>query len=540
MSLTPRAVLAGSVFGLLLAAGNVYMGLRTGFWEIGIVTATVLAAALYPALRRRVDPVEVTVIQSIATATGAGPAAAGLLGAVPALALLGAPAPAWAVIGFGIGAGAVGVLLAHGLRRRLLEDENLPFPSGIAAAEVLRTAGSTGARPLGVAAAVAAAFTGLRDGPGWIPAALLAGGRLGTLGLGVALSPMLVGAGALVGVANARALALGSALAWFVITPALLRAGAIADLSYVTAAGWLLWPGVGLVIGSAIVSLVADLRAFAAGMADMGAIARGASRSAGTVALTAGAVVLMVGAAHAGLGLDLRAAVLVALPTVIGTVACARLAGRTDVSPIGDVGQVLQGSAGALGAGAVGATGAGALAASIASQTTISLWSLRAGARLGVAPALQLRAQVLGVVLGSAAAVPLYTAFVRAHGLGSAELPAPTALRWQALAEAVGTGGHLPHGALPLLAASVLAGVLLEMAGRRWLQGRLPSPGVVGLGFLVPAHYVGAMALGALLGAWAVRRGRGRYVEPVAAGAIVGESVVALAVAAMMSAAGPR
>lgn len=533
-------MLAGSVFGLLLAAGNVYMGLRTGFWEIGIVTATVLAVALSPALRRRADPVEVTVIQSVATATGAGPAVAGLLGAVPALALLGAPPPAWAVIGFGIGAGALGVLLAHGLRRRLLEDENLPFPSGIAAAEVLRTAGSTGARPLGLAAALSAAFTALREGPGWIPPALLAGGRLGTLGLGVALSPMLIGAGALVGVANASALALGSALAWFVITPALLRAGAIPELSYVSAASWLLWPGVGLVLGGAIASLVADLRAFAAGVADMGTLARGASRSAGTLALAVAAGALMIGAAHAGLGLDLRVAALVAVPTLVGTVASARVAGRTDVSPVGDVGQVLQGSAGALGAGAVGATAAGALPASVAGQATIALWSLRAGARLGVPPALQLRGQMLGVVLGSVVAVPLYTAFVRAHGLGSAELPAPTALRWRALAEAVGTGGHLPPGALALLAASALVGVLLEVAGRGRLRGRLPSPGVVGLGFLVPAHYVGAMLLGALLGAWQARRGRGAYVEPVAAGAIVGESVVALAVAGVMSAAGPR
>ncbi|ACG73269.1 oligopeptide transporters, OPT superfamily [Anaeromyxobacter sp. K] len=540
MSLTPRAVLAGSVFGLLLAAGNVYMGLRTGFWEIGIVTATVLAAAVYPLLGRRLDATDATITQSIATGTGAAPAVAGLLGAVPALELMGAAPPAWTVVAFGIGAGVLGLLLAHGLRRRLLEEEALPFPSGIAAAEVLRTHAGSGARALTVSGVLAAALTALRDGPGLVPAMLLTGGRAGALGLGVALSPMLAGAGALVGVANASALAAGSALAFFVITPILVRTGAIADVTFVSSAAWLLWPGVGLVLGGSVASLAADLRAFGAGVADLGALLRGASRSRVALAFTVGAAILMVGAAHVGFGLHLGVAALVAVPSLLGAVACARVAGRTDVAPIGEVGQVLQGGAGALGTGALAATAAGALPSSVGGQAAISLWSLRAGARLGVPPALQLRAQFLGIVLGIAAAVPLYRAFVHAHALGSVELPAPTALRWRALAEAVGGGGHLPHGALLLLVAGTLVGALLELASRGRLRGKVPTPGALGLGFLVPAHYVGTMLLGALLGAWQARRGRGTVVEPVAAGAIVGESLVALIAAAVASGAGPR
>ena len=57
----------------------------------------------------------------------------------------------------------------------------------------------------------------------------------------------------------------------------------------------------------------------------------------------------------------------------------------------------------------------------------------------------------------------------------------------------------------------------------------MPSPGVLGLGFLVPAHYAVAMLVGAGLATLATRRGGGARPEPVAAGAIAGESVTALA-----------
>ena len=63
----------------------------------------------------------------------------------------------------------------------------------------------------------------------------------------------------------------------------------------------------------------------------------------------------------------------------------------------------------------------------------------------------------------------------------------------------------------------------------------MPSPGVVGLGFLVPAHYAVAMLAGAVLAALAVRRGRSARIESIAAGAIAGESLAALAAGCLTS-----
>ncbi len=528
MELTFRAALVGVLLGALLAAGNVYMGLRTGFWETGVVTATVIAAAVLPMLGRSFDPVEITLVQAVAVSTGAVPAAAGLLGAVPGLALLGSAPPTWTVVLLGLGAGGLGIALAHGLRRRLLDEEALPFPSGVAAAELLRTREGTGARALGISGILSAVLTTVREAGLW-PTALLAPGRAGALGLGMALSPMLLGAGALIGLPSAWAIALGAGLAWLGIAPALVRGGMVPDASFAAAATWLLWPGVGLMLGGAASSLARDAGAFRAGAADLRFALKDVfgTRRLGGLALFAVALLLI--ALKAGFGLRFFEGALVCLPAALGAIACVRVAGRTDVSPSGEIGQVVQGATGALGLGPVGCSGAGAVAGGIASQSAVALWSLRAGARTGTPAVVQGRAHLLGLVAGAALAVPLYALFIHGNVLGSPGLPAPTAVRWRALAELVGGTSSLPSAAAWALPAAMAIGVLLDVAARaRW--GRfIPSPGVLGLGFLVPAHYAAAMLVGAAVAAASSRRGRAAGIEPIAAGAIAGESIAALA-----------
>ena len=79
---------------------------------------------------------------------------------------------------------------------------------------MLRTRGGAGARALGITGLLSAGLTALREG-GLFPAAFLVPGRAGALGLGLASSPMLLGAGALIGLVNASSLALGAGIAWW-------------------------------------------------------------------------------------------------------------------------------------------------------------------------------------------------------------------------------------------------------------------------------------------------------------------------------------
>jgi uncharacterized oligopeptide transporter (OPT) family protein len=552
-ALTLRAAVAGALVGLPLAVGNLYMVLKTGWWDSGSITASIVGFALLGALSRpggRAGPLETTAAMSLAAAMGAAPAAAGLLGALPALALLGRPVPAWAAAGWGMALGALGVLLALWLRRRLIEEEGLPFPTGLATAEVIAALHAGGAGGRGRAllggAGVAAAVAWLRDGwPAIVPAAALWPGRVGgvpgaALGLGLAVSPMMVGAGLLVGLQNGLSVLLGAALGWGLLAPDLVSRGAVAGAEYGALAAWLVWPGVALMVGSAAAALLGQARALGAGLSDLRSAGRGraAARGFGLVAAAAVPLALLIG--WAGLGLPpLLAAAGLALAVPLGA-ACGRAAGRTDVSPAGDVGQLAQVAVGALVPGGGGpSTAAGSVVAGAAAQTGVSLWSLRAGQRLGASPRGQGWAMLLGASLGAAVSAPVYAVLTAAQGVGTAAFPAPGAVRWKAVAEVMAGGASaMPPGALWAAAVALAAGVALELAARTRAGRFLPAPGALAVGFVAPAHYGAAIALGAVLAA-AVRALRPRAADGglplVGAGAIAGESVAGFLAALLVS-----
>src|SRR3979409_371007 len=78
--LRTRAPSAGLAVGALLCIANLYTGLKTGIWDSGQITASVLAFAL---LRGRLSRLENNTAQTAASAAGAVPAPAGPPGALP-------------------------------------------------------------------------------------------------------------------------------------------------------------------------------------------------------------------------------------------------------------------------------------------------------------------------------------------------------------------------------------------------------------------------------------------------------------------------
>src|SRR5216684_3193303 len=78
-TLSLRALASGLLVGAILCIANLYMGLKTGLWDGGQITASVLALALASG---RLTRLENNVAQTAACAVGGIPAAAGLLGAV--------------------------------------------------------------------------------------------------------------------------------------------------------------------------------------------------------------------------------------------------------------------------------------------------------------------------------------------------------------------------------------------------------------------------------------------------------------------------
>ena len=501
--LTARALLAGLGIGVVLAIGNVYMGLKTGLWDSGSITAAILGFGVLSRWSRGShSPLEDNVVATTASSVGAMPAVAGLLGAVPALALLGRAPSGPLLVGWGVALGILGVAVAAALRRRLLAEEALPFPSGLATAELIEamhaTPGERGrARVLLGAGVASAAFTTLRDGARLVPGVAAWSGSIAAvpgaaLTLGIAWSPMLVGAGAIAGPQNGLSILLGAAVAWVAIAPALIARGAVASAEYRDLVGWLVWPGMGLMLGGAAAALVSQAGAFVAGIRDVAALRRapdptlprerGAGRIAGVGVAAAAIAALVLG--RVGFELPVWQGVLaLGFGAVLSTV-CARAAGRTDISPAAEMGQLTQTAWGAMSPGQPSVTiGAGAIPAGQAAETAVALWSLQSGRRLGASPRAQVQAQLVGIALGAVVAIPVYLLLVRAHGLGTAALPAPFAMQWRSVAEVVTRGaGALPAGAGRAAAVAFAAGVALDGLARRPIGRFLPSPMAVGMG----------------------------------------------------------
>jgi uncharacterized oligopeptide transporter (OPT) family protein len=544
--LTARALAVGLGIGALLAVGNVYMGLKTGWWDSGSITASLIAFALLSAWSRaggrRASARETNLAQTTAVAVGAAPAAAGLLGAIPALSLLGRNTPGWIAGSWGLALGVLGVLLALALRRRLIEEERLPFPTGVATAGVIRAVHggeSSGARLLLGVGGASAALTAVREAS-WLPAVTalpgtLAGAPAAAFGLGFAWSPMMAGAGLVAGPQNGLGVLAGSLLAWAVIAPALVRSGAVPEAAYGPLVGWLAWPGVALMLGSASVSLAGQARTLPRALGDLARM-RGPGRAAVLLGVAACAGMMVVGA----LGFGLRpwqVVLALSLAAVLGGVS-ARAAGQTDIIPAGEVGQLAQIAGGLLARTSVATNaGMGSVVAGTASQAGVSLWSLKAGHELGASPRLQAVGMLAGTAVGAALAVPAYLLLARSHGIGTAALPVPGALPWKAIAEAAAGGlAALPPGAVGAAALAFGVGVALELLGRRRSGRFLPAPGAMGMGFIAPAHYAATIAAGALAGAaWrALRPARACALLPVVgAGAIAGESIAGVAAAAL-------
>lgn len=542
--LTLRALIAGSLLGAMLAAANVYTGLKTASIDGGSITASVLAVALFRGARRRFGPLENNVTQTIASSAAVMASTVGVLGPVPALAMSGYAAEPWLLVGWGLALGALGVLVAAVLRPQLISADGLPFPTGLATAEVIEaTASGAGsvlrrAGALAAAALLAGAFGWLRDGPGLIPQAfLLPGAILGTdmaaLSLGVSYSPLLFSTGLLIGARAAGAMLLGSLLAWAWIAPVLIDRGVVADAD--AARDWLIWPGASLMLASSLTSLLLEWPAIRRGLRDLGKV-RAGGRAFAWLALSCVAATVVV--ARLAFGLTPLATLACLALSLVLCVVCARSAGETDVAPVGAMGGVAQLMFG--GAGNVASLSAGSVVSGTATHTAQTLWAFKTGERLRASVRAQVLAALVGVTIGALIVVPTYEVLARVYGIGTARMPAPGVMSWKATADAVRGGlaalpPHAATAALLGLAGGALGSLLASTRYARWLI----SPVALGIGFLTPPAlgatvFLGGLALLGLERRWP--RWSAEHVSSIAGGAIAGESLFAVVLAALIAA----
>jgi uncharacterized oligopeptide transporter (OPT) family protein len=539
--LTLRAVGAGLAVGALLCATSLFLGLKTGISDSGDLTASILGFAIGRTIlrgRTLYSEHENQVSHTIGAMMSNAPVTMGLLVTLPGLTLLGHHWPWWGGITWGLVLATAGILLAFALRTRLLDDEQLPFPTGVAAANVIRamhercSAGLLRARWLFAAAVCSGVAVWLRDlPPRWLPPAtflpgFVRGRSAESLMLGVAWNPMLLGAGALVGLPVAASVLVGGIIGWVAIAPSVTPAAA----TYVSIASWLALPATALLAAGSLPALTAPL------------VARWRRRSSHSpggarVKLLILAVATLLLAVPFGWWLfrwPMAVALAAAVLTLPMAAFCARATGQTDVAPYGVLGQVTQGLLGGLSSASSPApfVGAASIVGGVATQTSSSLWALKAGSLLGTPLRAQARAQAIGVVGGLLLAMPLYWLLVRAYGIGNEALPALGAQTTRAVAEMIQGGSAIPPGALRAGLVALAVGTMLAFTRLR----RVLSPVGLGIGFLLPLSFAVTLFAGALVALLISRRLGVRsqdLVEPAACGLILGETVVGLVAAAL-------
>ena len=595
--LTFRGILLGAVITLLFTAANVYAGLKVGLTFATSIPAAVVSMALLRSFRDS-SILENNIVQTIASAAGT---LAAIVFVLPGLIMVGwwTGFPYWTTVAVCVTGGVLGVMFSVPLRRALVTGSDLPYPEGVAAAEVLKVGSAAaggaaenagGLRLLVLGTLASGAF------------ALLAKMKLvaeeagknyaigGTAtGFSASWSMLLIGVGHLVGLSVGVAMFVGMIVSWGGLVPWFASGGDLSGgvdaLVSGTFRGQVRFVGAGTIGVAALWSLLRIVGPIVAGLRS--ALAASRARSAGSalalterdlpIGLVGGAVLLTLvpiavmlwsfsagGPVHEQPGAVIAGSLLyIVVVGVLIAAVCGYMAGLIGASnsPVSGVGILAVLGASLLLVAIFGQRPAGpetnalvayalfvtAIIFSIATISNDNLQDLKTGQLVGATPWKQQVALVLGVVFGSLA-IPLVLdllkdtlGFVGMPGAGPNALSAPQAALISSIATGV-LGGSIDWGLIGLgagIGAIVIA--IDEVLGRAGRM-RLP-PLAVGMGIYLPMALTLLIPVGALIGhlynRWAERQPNAAFAERMgvlaATGLIVGESLFGVAFAGVLA-----
>jgi putative OPT family oligopeptide transporter len=564
--LTLRGIVLGALITVLFTAANVYLGLRAGLTFATSIPAAVISMAVLKAFRDSTIQ-ENNIVQTIASSAGTLSA---IVFVLPGLVMVGwwTGFPYWlsvAVIAVG---GILGVMYSVPLRRALVTGSDLPYPEGVAAAEVLKVGAGVGGHEenkRGLAAMIVGALMSAAY-PLLAKMKLVAEEAAGTFRIGTGatnlsagLSLAYVGVGHLVGLGVGLSMLTGIIIGFIVLLPYFTAAGAppgteLADFVSTVFREKVRFVGAGAIGVAAIWTLLKVIGPIFRGI--VAAIAANRARHAGgesSVDITerdipitiVGAVILLstipIGlllyafadtnpiAANPAATLTISIIYVLVAGIVIAAV-CGYMAGLIGASnsPISGVGILAvlgiaillallfpgsdADSTKSLVAFALFVT---SIIFGVATISNDNLQDLKTGQLVAATPWRQQFSLVLGVIFGAIVIPPVLDllnrsfGFVGAPGAGPDALAAPQAALISAIAQGV-LGGTLDWSLIGLgVAIGVVAVVLDELLRGRKRGWALPPLGV-GMGIYLPVGVTSLIVVGAVLGhlydRWAVRQ----------------------------------
>ena len=555
--LTVRGVILGAVLTVILTAANVYAGLKIGLTVATSIPAAVISMAVLRSFKDSTIQ-ENNIVQTIASAAGTLSA---IVFVLPGLVMIGwwTGFPYWlsvAVIAIG---GILGVMYSVPLRRALVTGGDLPYPEGLAAAEVLKVGAGIGGAEENRRGLLLIVWSSLASALFYALAQtkLLASEAAKSFGIGsgattvsASLSMLLIGVGHLVGVTVGIAMLVGLIISWAFLVPhyTALAGGippgtGIDDFVHTVFVGKVRFIGAGTIGVAAIWTLLKIMGPIISGIRS--ALAANRERKAGRgealplterdipIGIVAGSIlVLMVPigmllysfaskdpiASNPAVTILLSIVYILIAGVVIASV-CGYMAGLIGASnsPISGVGilsvvgislilaMIFPHASGEASKSLVAfALFVTAVVFGVATISNNNLQDLKTGQLVDATPWRQQVALVLGVVFGAVIIPPVLDLLNKAFGFqgvpgaGANALAAPQAALISAIAQGL-LSGNFDWGLIGIGAIIGVVVIIIDEVLRKTKRGGLP-PLAVGMGIYLPMALTLLIPLGALLG----------------------------------------
>ena len=571
--LTLRGIIIGGLITLIFTAANVYLGLKVGLTFATSIPAAVISMAVLRRFKGH-NIKENNIVQTIASAAGTLSA---IIFVLPGLVMVGY----WQGFGFVqtagvcIIGGVLGVMYSIPLRRALVTSSDLPYPEGVAAAEVLKvgdesasgTSHEENAKGLrvivagGITSAVMALLTAMKAAASEVTAYFKLGA--GATTLGTSLSTALIGVGHLVGLPVGIAMLVGVVISYFILLPIfttgdITGATALADVVDTTFSDDIRFIGVGTMAIAAIWTLLKIAAPIAVGIRQ--SLASSRARKSGSVVdvterdipfpyVATTIVAFMVPIAlllwdfvrgtdiHDHMAVLITVSVLFTLLVglIIASV-CGYMAGLIGASnsPISSIGIIAVLAASLLIAAVTRGTTAdplslvaytlftAAIVFGIATISNDNLQDLKTGQLVGATPWKQQVALIIGVVFGSLVIPPILQVMLNGFGFqgmegaGEDALAAPQAALMSSVASGI-FDSSLDWNLIFIGMAIGAVLIIIDELLRKFTDKYSLSPLAAGMGMYLPAALTIVIPIGAILGTfydkWAAKQSHPEFAK---------------------------
>lgn len=572
--LTLRGIIIGGLITLIFTAANVYLGLKVGLTFATSIPAAVISMAVLRRFKGH-NIKENNIVQTIASAAGTLSA---IIFVLPGLVMVGY----WQGFGFlqtagvCIIGGVLGVMYSIPLRRALVTSSDLPYPEGVAAAEVLKvgdesasgTSHEENAKGLrvivagGITSAVMALLAAMKAAASEATAYFKLGA--GATTLGTSLSTALIGVGHLVGLPVGIAMLVGVVISYFILLPIFTTgdvsgATALADVVDTTFSDDIRFIGVGTMAIAAIWTLLKIAAPIAVGIRQ--SLASSRARKSGSVVdvterdipfpyVATTIVAFMVPIAlllwdfvrgtdiHDHMAVLITVSVLFTLLVglIIASV-CGYMAGLIGASnsPISSIGIIAVLAASLLIAAVTRGTTAdplslvaytlftAAIVFGIATISNDNLQDLKTGQLVGATPWKQQVALIIGVVFGSLVIPPILQVMLNGFGFqgmegaGEDALAAPQAALMSSVASGIFDSSLDWNLIFIGMAIGAVLIIIIDELLRKFTDKYSLSPLAAGMGMYLPAALTIVIPIGAILGTfydkWAAKQSHPEFAK---------------------------